>query len=55
MHLFHTVLGGMENSVDPDQITPSGSVSSGSALFAYVCFMRKPDVRKFKTVTMMYI
>ena len=36
MQLFLKILGGMTNSVDPDQTAPSEAVWSGSALFAYV-------------------
>ena len=35
MHLFHKILGGKANSVDPDQTAPPGAVWSGYALFAY--------------------
>ena len=34
MLLFHKMLGGMANNVDPDQTAPSGAVRSGSTLFA---------------------
>ena len=35
MQLSHKLLGGMANSVDPDQTAPSGAVWSGSTMFAY--------------------
>ena len=35
MHLFPKIPSGMANSVDPDHTAPSGSVWSGSKLFAY--------------------
>ena len=36
MQLFHKILNGMANIVDPDQTAPSGAVWSGLLLFAYV-------------------
>ena len=38
MQLFLKILGGMANSVDPDQTAPSGS---GSVLLAVVGFWQK--------------
>ena len=35
MQFFLKILGGMANSVDPDQTAPSGAVWSGFTLFAY--------------------
>ena len=35
MHLLLKKLGGMADSVDPDQTAPETAVWSGSALFAY--------------------
>ena len=39
MQLLLKKLSGMANSVDPDQIIPSGAVWSGSALFAYAILL----------------
>ena len=33
--MFHKLHGGMANSVDPDWTVSSGTVRSGSRLFAY--------------------
>ena len=35
MQLFHKIVRGMANSVDPGHMAPSGEVQCGTALFAY--------------------
>ena len=51
MHLYYKASGRVANGVDPGLTAPS--VRSGLALFAYVCmhFVRKADVRNFRTLT----
>ena len=39
MQLFPDLPNGMANSVDPDQIAPSGAVWSGSTLFVYAIWL----------------
>ena len=41
MLLFHKILGGKANIVDPEQTVPEGAVWTGSALFACVIISEK--------------
>ena len=48
------MLGGIANSVDPDQTAPSGAVWSWSALFA-CAILSNLDVQSFRTFTIQKI
>ena len=41
MHLFHQILVGIANSVDPDQTGPSHEVWSWAAVYAYAVLSQK--------------
>ena len=55
MELFLKILNGMANSVDPDQTAPSGTVWSGSALFAYVILSDTLVFEIFGTFTILIL
>ena len=51
MKLFINIFSGMAGSIDPDQTTPEGAVWSGSAMFAYVNFVKNLGVQNFRSFT----